>query len=285
MLHAFSDLRRVSSVNFIYHLNQYSLYVKKENGTANYPKVCEGILEALRDVCPIYIILCLNDLVYFFAPSGEHPTPLFLMVLSGLARLNPTFVQHNVARWSAANIFSNLILAGSLTINNKDVVVNLAKIFEFKMEELEEFQEVISDREKFEVLRTLLLKLIRSHHFCTAASVIKRLGGPWEEFLEPMLDANQHQLAEEWATSHHTENHMISLLVRCYNGRKFFRLGWNLVEKYNLLSEFPNAFYEYKESQITKLAKKGRWLRQGLWLLAEGRWAQASWMMELETLG
>ena len=258
MLHAFSDLQRVSSFHFLYLLRQYSI-LYKERGNASYRKIAGVIIDALRDVIrPTYLMECLKDLIYIVAPFGQLPTPLFFKVLTGLAQLNPAFAQDHAAKLLAADIFSNLILSGSFS-RNKHVFSNLTRIFEFKIEELKDLQEVVSDREKFEVLKALLLKLIRSHRFCTASSVIERLGCPWEDFLEPLLYDDKPKLAEEWAASHHSQNHMISLLVKCYYRRKLFKLGLNILEKYNLLSEFPDAFYEYEESKMIKCAGKGRW--------------------------
>ena len=60
MLHAFSDLQRVSSSHFLYLLRQYSnLY--KERGNASYRKIAGVIIEALRDVIqPTYMMECLR---------------------------------------------------------------------------------------------------------------------------------------------------------------------------------------------------------------------------------
>lgn len=281
VLHALSDLSQVNTLYFVYHLKQSFRYVNDAKVKVNYHEFCKGFIEALRrDVLPSFIIACLKDLLSIFCPSGEHPTRLFLTVLSGLAVLNPTFAHDYEARRLAANLFNDLILSGSFTVN-ANVVIILSRIFEFKLEELrEELQKVTFVSEKFQGLKTLILKLIRSHHFCTAASVIKRLGCSWEEFLEPMVDAKQYQLAEEWATSDHTENNTISLLIRCYERRKWWTNVKNMAKKYKLSSEFADGIYQYTERLMTKLAKKGRWAQAlSIVVMLKPR------MMEMRTLG
>ena len=120
------------------------------------------------------------------------------------------------------------------------------------MEELkEDIHEETLGSSKFKALKAFILKLIRLRHFCTAGSLIKRLSCAWEECLEPIVDAKKHQIAEEWATSDHAENNMISLLISCYSRREEWKTVWKMAKEYDLESEFPDALYKYKESKVT----------------------------------
>ena len=262
MLHPLSDLSQIRTICFVSHLKQFFSYVKQEklrvfNGKVDYFAIREQIIETLqKDVRPAYFIECLNDLVYIFAPSGKHPTSLFLSVLCRVAELNPTFAHDHEARRLAVNLFNKLILSGPFTVN-ENVVINLARIFEYKMEELKEYiHEETLGSSKFKALKAFILKLIRLRHFCTAGSLIKRLSCAWEEFLEPVVDAKKHQIAEEWATSDHAENNMISLLISCYSRREEWKTLWKMEKEYDLQSEFSDVLYKYKESNMTKLVVK-----------------------------
>ena len=134
MLHPLSDLSQIRTICFVSHLKQFFSYVKQEklrvfNGKVDYFAIREQIIETLqKDVRPAYSIECLNDVVYIFAPSGKHPTSLFLSVLCRAAELNPTFAHDHEARRLVVNLFNKLILYGSFTVN-ENVVINLARIF------------------------------------------------------------------------------------------------------------------------------------------------------------
>lgn len=266
ILHPFSDLSRTSPLFFVHILKQ-SYILGKGKAVVKFKALRHQVIEALPSAPPpgpaTYIIHCLNVLLLVDAPYDEGLSHLLTSALSCLDKLNRTVNDDSESRKLAAQLFNSVIL-GSVALNER-ILVKLATVFKIEMKDLKEAAYTSTlDSEKFEKVKTSLeafiLRLIRARLYPSAVALLKQFSlqhtSP-HDFLVAMICDNQFEAAEEWAV--YMGKTVICSLVQQCTEMTLFKRAYNIVKKYDLQLEFPDAYHQYRKSTLRKLVEKGCW--------------------------
>lgn len=267
IVHAFSDLSRLSPLVFVRILKDS--YVPG-NGKAivKFQVLRQQVIIALASAPPpgpaTYVVYCLSILNLIDTHNNEALIHLLTSALTCLDKNNKSFSDAAEARMLASRVFLNVII-GTVTVGER-ILVKLATVFGIQLSDLGEIvhMPVLDEAEKIQKVKACLelfiLRLIKSRLYTSAVALLKQFSlqhtSP-HDFLVAMICDNQFEAAEEWAV--YMGKTVICSLVQQCTEMTLFKRAYNIVKKYDLQLEFPDAYHQYRKSTLRKLVEKGCW--------------------------
>lgn len=266
-VHAFSDLSRLSPLFFVRLLKDS--YVPG-NGKAiiKFQVLRQQVIIALVSAPPpgpaTYVVYCLSILNLIDTHNNEALSHLLTSALTCLDKNNVSFADAAEARMLASRIFLNVIM-GIVSVGER-ILVKLATVFGIQLRDLEKIvhMPLLDEAEKIQKVKACLelfiLRLIKARLYTSAVALLKQFSlqhSSPHDFLVTMICDNQFEAAEEWAV--YMGKTMICSLVQQCMEMTMFKRAYNIVKKYNLQLEFPDAYHQYRKSTLRKLVEKGCW--------------------------
>ncbi|KAH9320808.1 hypothetical protein KI387_015447, partial [Taxus chinensis] len=267
VLHAFSDLSRVSPLVFVRILR--NSYVPG-NGKAiiKFQALRQQVIHALSSAPPpgpaTYVVYCLNTLLLLDTNDNEALSHLLTSALTSLDKVNKSLADAAEARILASKLFQNVI-TGSVILGVR-ILVKVATVFEIQLRDIGKVVHTpaLDETEKIKKIKICLeqfiLRLIKSRLYTSAVALLKQFSlqhSTPHDFLVAMINDNQFDAAEEWAV--YMGKYMICSLVRHCTEMGMFKKAYKIVEKYNLQLKFPDAYHQYRKSTLRKLIEKECW--------------------------
>lgn len=266
-VHAFSDLSRLSPLVFVRILKDS--YVPG-NGKAivKFQVLRRQVIIALASAPPpgpaTYVVYCLSILNLIDTHSNEALSHLLTSALTCLDKNTKSLADAAEARMLASKVFLNVI-TGTVTVGER-ILVKWATVFGVQLKDIGKIvhMPLLDEAEKIQKVKACLelfiLRLIKSRLYTSAVALIKQFSlqhSSPDDFLVAMICDNQFEAAEEWAV--YMGKAMICSLVKQCMEMTLFKRAYNIVKKYDLQLEFPDAYHQYRKSTLRKLVEKGCW--------------------------
>ncbi|XP_010528921.1 PREDICTED: uncharacterized protein LOC104805911 isoform X2 [Tarenaya hassleriana] len=267
-LHAFSDLTYVSPIVFLYLLK--GCYV---HGTCKAAKKFQALQHQVHQVLhnnpkpgpATFIAQCLYLLPIF----GLYSEGFSHLIISALRR----FLKSATGRTSqedlslARNLAAQLLLAcerGSIDYDER-VMEKIIKVFDVWLSSIDD---ILSQPEAWNkcgyatgsaFLDQYISNLIKSKSYMIAVSLLEHFSicFPGQTLLQEMVENNDFQAAEKWATFMGKPS--LCILVQEYDARNMLKQAHTLIKKSNLRQDFPDLYQKCKENALKILAEKACW--------------------------
>ncbi|ERN16792.1 hypothetical protein AMTRI_Chr02g221460 [Amborella trichopoda] len=267
-LHCFSDLSRTLPTTFVYLLKECYIHGTFK-ATAKFRILQQQVVKALDNAPPAgpsnYIVQCLYVLPIFGPAYAEGFSHLLLSSLRRFCRLHSSrdsSADSSEAKILAAHLFLD-VLAG-LVIQEERILMKLLEDFDIKLKDIGRAicgSVVHADCSRIakERVENYIFQLIESQSYINAVHLLERfsLRICSQSLLDSMIKDSQFKAAEKWATF--MGKQMVCYLIQWYIDKKMLKDAYTMIKENCLKQEFPDAYYQYKEISMKKLAEKGCW--------------------------
>ncbi|KAG9459562.1 hypothetical protein H6P81_004070 [Aristolochia fimbriata] len=266
ILHSFAGFSPASPAIFLYLLKE--CYVRGTCKATYKFKVLQQ--EASRALCyvseqhrTVFIVQCLYLLPLLGPPYTEGFSHLLISSLRRIRTTGNTQYDSAKAKQLSAQLFLD-VLTGTVA-HEERILLKMVEVFDISLKDIAnivygvEVDDGIDVEKAKEYVKEQIFRLIESHSYMTAVSLLQFFSIHYSEesFLHAMVEDHQLRAAEKWATC--MGKPMISLLVQKCIDMKLLKPAYEIIKKYNLKQEFPEAYRLGKESSLKQLAEKGCW--------------------------
>lgn len=202
----------------------------------------------------VFAAQCLYVLPIFesYCEGFSH---LILSALRRFMKLGSTQMDILDAKCCAAKLFLDIV--GHRLIYDERIMVKIVEVFNVDLSNIgkaicgSHANNEIGQQTAKIFVQQYILNLIDCNSYMTAVSLLEQfsLRGLEESFLLRMMDNKDYKAAEKWATF--MGKQYLCTLVQEYIDRKLENDAYEVIRKNNLREEFPEAYHQGKERQVS----------------------------------